>query len=411
MPQLQLGTSDFKRSYAREPEINVVNRFYEQNPANLTSGVGLVSRPGSTVLFTAGAGPIRANYSLKGLFSGDLFTASGEALYRYNGVSATAISGALNSSAPAIKMAGVKGAGYERVFIADGVTLQYYGGQQYQGVLTAAGTIADDIVVIDGIYYQFSVGAPGAGNGTVGTPYKVFVNGSNANALLNLRRAINANGTAGTDYSTGLVANTRVEAIDNTATTLTVRARVAGAPSPSIGTTVTVSGGSDGLSWAAATLQPGPQVLYGVPTPDDVGISSVAVLKSYVLCSVTNSQRVYFIRPGNTTIDPLDFFEAESEPDNLVDIIAVGDQVWLLGESSTEAWYATGDATVIFAPVQGRPFSRGSLLGTPVKLADSVIIVGDDYIAYRITGGAEPISDPSVSERILRSVRIERDNT
>lgn len=415
MARLQFGTSFFNRTFAREPEVALLNRFFERNPTNQSDGVALLSRPGSTLEFSPGNGPIRGNYSQKGLFDGDLFTVSADSFFRYDGETETHVTGTINQDGY-VKFAGVSGAGYQRLFIADGQSLQYYGGQAYQAVLTLTpGAIADDVVRVDDMYYKFTNGSvdDGTPQGTVANPWLVAIGASNAEALANLRYAINRDedtGVPGTSYSTALEENPRVFSNANTATTLTVRGRVAGPLDPVANVTVTVANTDDGLAWDVGALAAGPHVLYGVATPDDVGILSVAMLDSFILCLAANSQRIYFIRPGETEIDPTDFFEAESEPDRLIDIISVGSQVWLLGQSSTEPWYNNGQEPIPFARIEGRPFARGTIQGTPVKIADSVILVGDDNIVYRLTAGPEPISTNAISEKIRKALEIERAN-
>lgn len=408
--RLQFGLSTFLRTYGREPEVALYNRFFERAPANLTEQVALLSRPGSTMLYSPGVGPIRGNFSMKGLFLGNLFTVSLDALYRFDGSTTTPITGTISQDGSA-RFAGVRGAGFERVFIADGQSLQYYGGQAYSATLTLTpGTIADDVVRVDSTYYQFAADpTTGTPDGTVGNPYLVDTGASNADALSNLRKAINATGVGGVDYSVEItVANARVTANANTATTVSVRGVVAGALDPIAPVTVTATGGADGLAWDVAQLTAGAHVLYGVATPDSVGILDVTVLDSFVLCVAANSQRIYFIRPGETTIDPLDFFEAESEPDQLIGAIAVGSQVWLLGQSSIEPWVTNGVEPIPFQRLDGSPISRGTIQGTSVKIANSVITVGDDNMVYQITGGPKVISTPAISERIRKALEIER---
>lgn len=415
MARVPLGRGAFNRNFGRQAEVVLLNRYFEQNPSNQTDGVALLSRPGNTSQADFGAGPIRKQFNLPGLLSYDNFIVSGDVLYRYSAAGSTqAVSGTVALTGQP-SMCGVKGAGYQRIFIADGTSLQYYGGQAYEATLTLTpGAIADDVVIIDGVYYKFSTGSldTGAPAGTLANPWKVEVGGSNATALSNLRKAVNATGVAGTDYSTALTANTRIIANANTALTVSVRGRVAGALDPVAAVSVTASGGADGLAWDHSPLAAGAHVLYGVATPDDIGIVSVTDLGSFVLCVQANSQRVYFIRPGETTIADLDFFEAESETDDLLEAITVGDQVWLVGQKSIEPWYLNGSTDPAANPlsrVQGRPFSIGAIEGTIVKLANSVFLVGNDGIVYRVEGGPTPISNPGIAERIRKALKAEKD--
>jgi len=79
---------------------------------------------------------------------------------------------------------------------------------------------------------------------------EVLIGGSAANALTNLKKAINDAGTEGTDYSTGTAAHASVTAGTLTSTTLVVTASTAGTDGNAIATTES----SAHLSWGAATL-------------------------------------------------------------------------------------------------------------------------------------------------------------
>jgi hypothetical protein len=126
------------------------------------------------------------------------------------------------------------------------------------GTLTLTpGAITDgDIIVIDGIYYEINTTVV-AGAGTVGSPYSVLKGASDTTALANLRKAINATGVDGTDYSTGLVAHPTVTATASDATSLSAQARTAGTAGNAIATTVGGDSTADGLAWGAATLAGG----------------------------------------------------------------------------------------------------------------------------------------------------------
>lgn len=148
-------------------------------------------------------------------------------------------------------------------------------------------------------------------------------------------------------------------------------------------------------------LQAGVHELKPCSVPDDVPISDLAVLASHIICVQKRSRKFFWIRPGETDIADGDFSSAEAEPDEIVSVVAVGDQLWFFGQSSMEPWYATGDNEQPFAPVQGRAFSLGLLPGTLAKLQDTIVIVGQDRVSYRIAGSPERISNHGIEE-ILR---------
>lgn len=141
---------------------------------------------------------------------------------------------------------------------------------------------------------------------------------------------------------------------------------------------------------------------------------ALASVSGFVLVSVANSQKVYFLEPGTVTIDPLNFFEKESAPDAVLDMLTVGDQVLIMGNGSTENWYATGDINAPFAPIQGRVYQRGIVEGTPVLVDDACVLVGNDMKVYLVGEGGEGgygvqrVSTNGIEERIRIQIRREQ---
>ncbi len=90
------------------------------------------------------------------------------------------------------------------------------------GVTTAAATAtlgAITYTVVDALSESY---------GATAIPYQVVKGANEAAMLANLRKAINASGTAGTDYSTGTEAHPNFAASANDATTLTIVSRTVG---------------------------------------------------------------------------------------------------------------------------------------------------------------------------------------
>lgn len=148
-----------------------------------------------------------------------------------------------------------------------------------------------------------------------------------------------------------------------------------------------------------------------VTVPDDVGVVSVGYIASFVICVIAQGYgvngRFYWINPGETTINALNFATAERSPDPLFSVRVVGDQFWLLGTNSTEVWYATGDPSTPFMRVQGRVFDRGVWGGTDVIIGDSVLVVDQDGVVQRIGGGPQRVSNNSIEERIRKAMRLQ----
>lgn len=410
---LPLGRGAYTRPVARMPEIILRNRFFEQNPSNMVDAAALLSRPGSSFLFGVGEGPIRKNYTQEGTFNGDLFTVSGDRFYRTTKLLVpTQIAGLVAGNpdgTPAI--VGTD----EFVFLADGASLQFYDGtgSRSKGTLSvvANGNAANtNTVTLQGVVYTFK---------TVLTPsaFEVLIGATPGESLQNLADAVNATAEfVNVTYGTGTVANQFMTAdyvpLNPSAGnySLGFTALVGGVA----GNAYTTVEGVANWSFGAATLTGGVAGgMSGVPTPDDVGIVSLAVLDGFVLCLAALSARVYFIRPGKFLIDPQDFFEAETVPDEGISLRTVGDQVWIFGSSSTDAYYLSDDPAFPFARYSGRAFNKGVIEGTDVTMfgTDEVTLVGNDQMVYSITGGgAQRISNHGVEERIRKALKFYRDN-
>lgn len=166
---------------------------------------------------------------------------------------------------------------------------------------------------------------------------------------------------------------------------------------------------ADGLGlklWDGATLT-------SVTVPDGDGIVSVGFLAQFVICVVAQgfdkNGRFYWIEPGDTTIDPLNFATAERSPDPVWSVLVVGDQFWLPGTSTNEVWYPTGDGAAPFLRQQGRLFDKGIWEGTAIQIKDSVMAVGTDGTVYRIDSEPVVVSTPGVTQRLREAINAQRE--
>lgn len=151
----------------------------------------------------------------------------------------------------------------------------------------------------------------------------------------------------------------------------------------------------------------GVAALAGIAMPDDVAPVSLDYINGYIIVVIAESQRCYWINPGEIVVDPLNFFEAERLPDELFQVRTVGDQFWLLGQKTTEVWRHTGNSLAPFQRIEGRLFDRGVWGGTAVKIKDDVIVVGNDGMVYRVGGAPKQISNPGVAEIIRDAIRAQ----
>jgi hypothetical protein len=419
MVDLPLGRSDYSRSVAREARIQTRNRYFEANPV-LTTGSALLSRPALKRFLYVGEGPIRAVFSQKGDFDDALFTVSGTEWYRVDlDKTVTLIeSDIFKGSSPQMAATGPIGDGTGAVppylFMCDGRTLFCYVENGYALGRITGSPANNDKILLGLVYYQFTTGSVDAGTpaGTLADPWLIAVGANDAQSWINFGNAVSALGNPGTDYSTSLVANPLAQQVSVEANSAFVRANSAGAIGD-IPSTVLVGGGH--ISWGAMTLQGGgmPSV-FGVPVPGDAGAISVGYIAGYVVVIPTQGQpgdqlngRFYWIKPGETTIDPLDFATAERAPDPVFGVVVFGDQFWLPGATTTEVWYFTGNINAPVQRLQGVTFDRGTWSGTALQVKESMIIVDSDGNVFQISGGLDEISRPDIAERIRTAMLLQ----
>ena len=410
MPSIPLARGAYNRAYGREPIVKCLNRFFEENPTNQIDDVALLSRPPTSFLVNVGDGPIRATYTLTGIFDDALFVVSGNQLFQVTtGLGVIPITGTISGNGSP-RMVGRADSDGDRLFICDGTSLYYYAGNAAASTGTfdlLANLTGGETATIQSDTYTFVTALDSSG----GDPNEILIGASAATTVNNFIAAINGATGEGTVYGNGTVASTVVTAAAASGDALVVTAITPGVSGDALTTTDTVGSASGG--WGAGTLSGGADgSLVTVPTPDSVGIVSIDILAQHVVCVVSNSQRFYWILPGEETIDPLNFAEAEQQPDELISCRTQGDVIWMFGLTSSEVWYAdpaATDSASRFIRQQGQAFSRGIVEGTDVLVDDVLIVLGDDFRVYVVRGGYEPVSTPYISEVARTAERVRRE--
>lgn len=418
MVSIPLASADYRRQVAREADVLLRNRYIEPNPV-LNNGSAFVARPGLRYWQTIGDGPIRATFSAPGAFDDDLFVVSFNSLYRVARADGTptlitsGLSGGSERTAVRMAATGDIGVITPRLWIADGAALHCYTESGFaSGTLTAAALPADgDVVVLGTMYYRLSSGTLDAGTpaGTAGNPWRVLIGGTIAATLATLLKAVNASGVAGTDYSTALTENLLAFGTTSSAAGLVVRAVAEGAAGNTVASTETGAN----LAWSnGATLTGGGATsIFSVPTPDNVGVLDVAVINNFVIVIPAQGEgingRFYWINPGETVIDPLDYATAERSADPIYQCVVFSDQFWLPGQSTTEVWFMSGDPDAPVQRLQGVVFDRGTISGTAIQIKDYMVMIDNDGGVFKIQGGETRISTPDISERLRKAVNAQ----
>lgn len=419
---LSTNASTIRRTVTKTPELILKNRFLESSDVLNDRGSSYISRPGLHKWMEVGSGPIRKVFSEPGVFGDDLFVVSDTFLYRVN--SLTQVATVLGQLSPtpigAISMAATAPIGDDipaYLFIAEGGVLWVYmESGQARGHLDVTGAIANnETVEIGGVYYKFTTGSVDAGtpDGSAGNPWLVNANVTDAVSLQNLYYAINADeGVAGTDYSTATTSHPQVRATSVASGDLYVNAIT---PGP-LGNAITTSETMANAVWedGATLANGGLEQLRQAQMPDDLGAISVGHINSYVIVipvqaeDIGTNGRFYWIHPGETSVDPLDYATAERSPDKLHQVIVFSDMFWLMGEKTTEPWVTTGNTAAPMQRYRSILFDRGSLEGTAIQVKDSLIVTDQDGAVFQIKGGLNRISNPQIEERIRLAIQEEQ---
>jgi hypothetical protein len=416
MSSIQILSSDSRRGVAKVPEVVLRNRFAEPNGVLNDENVSYIARPGLQKFINVGTGPIRGLHDEPGLFNGDLFVVSGDDFFRVRSSDGVAqfigtIGGQEDASVSWAATAPIGSTPGYLFFTEGSVLWLYQESTKAAGNLTGTAIVNNDEVRIGDVYYRFTNASVDAGTpaGTSTDPWLVALGLDFEESLRNLSNAIMADGVAGTQYSTALVRHPDVDVTNVTPTNLAVEAIQEGPTGNSIVTTETGAN----IAWGGGTLAGGgPPPLSQVPTPNSVGVISVAHINSYVIAVPVQSEadgtvgQFWWIEPGETTINPLNFATAERSPDKIFQVLVYGDLFWLCGQNTVEPWQTTGNFQF---PVQRYPgilYDRGSFEGTAVQVKDSLIITDEDGGVFQLKGGANRISTPAVEEIIRRAIKV-----
>ena len=139
--------------------------------------------------------------------------------------------------------------------------------------------------------------------------------------------------------------------------------------------------------------------------PDSANVTAVAYIGSLFVYARAGSGKFYWSSPlDGRTINALDFATAEREGDNLLDVRALGDNIWLFGANSIESWAHTGDADLPFTRIEQVAFDKGiHSTGAACRADNTLFFVGSNFTVYRIGDALDRISDHGIEERILAS--------
>ena len=131
----------------------------------------------------------------------------------------------------------------------------------------------------------------------------------------------------------------------------------------------------------------------------------VVFLDGYFLVSDPDTQNIYISGLYDpSTWDPLDFGAAEGNPDNIISLCDLNQQVWAFGTRTVEPFYNSGNADFPFTRVSGGLIEKGCGAKYSVAKCDnSVFWLSDQRVVYRNVGyQAARISTHPIEEAIAR---------
>jgi hypothetical protein len=130
-------------------------------------------------------------------------------------------------------------------------------------------------------------------------------------------------------------------------------------------------------------------------------VASCCFINSLFVAIEAGSARFYWSAALNgRSWDVLNFATAEREPDSLLDCARLGNNLWLFGQNTVEAWAHTGEATP-FTSIPSVLFDKGlHSTGCVIPADNSLFFISEDNMPYRIGEVPEPIGHNGIVERI-----------
>lgn len=140
--------------------------------------------------------------------------------------------------------------------------------------------------------------------------------------------------------------------------------------------------------------------------PSGENVTSVEFLNNYFILTVAETQRYFYIAPGETNPDALSFAPAEHAPDDISVCKRLGDELWFFGDASTEVHIPTGVSDLPFKRISGRLYDTGTANRYTLAATDnSLFWVGTDWKVYRAAASPQRISDHGIEEALRRNGR------
>lgn len=116
-----------------------------------------------------------------------------------------------------------------------------------------------------------------------------------------------------------------------------------------------------------------PGSVAAITDPDFLGADAVYFIDGYFVFNKRGTGQFQITNLYGTDIDSLDFATAEGSPDLLVSLIVDHRELWLLGETSVEVFYNSGNADFPFERIQGAFIEMGCAAKHSVAKMDNSV--------------------------------------
>lgn len=152
-----------------------------------------------------------------------------------------------------------------------------------------------------------------------------------------------------------------------------------------------------------------------IAMPDAELVSDVAYAAGRFIYTMADSGEFRYSDIADAeTIGDLNFATAESNPDAIVSVETLGQDVLFFGQSTTEWWGISGDTAAPFQPYTGRRYDVGSAAqNAAARIDNGIFFVGTaqrsdrtDLKVYRTSSTAEVISTPAIDAFLARCADI-----
>ena len=131
---------------------------------------------------------------------------------------------------------------------------------------------------------------------------------------------------------------------------------------------------------------------------------TVAYMDGYFIFNRSGTGQFFISNLFSVTIDPLDWATAEAAPDDTVGVAVVNRQLWLIGQTTSEVWYDSGDIDLPFTRISGAVSDIGCVEYKSIAtIRSSVFFVGEDFKVYASNGyQLSPVSTSAVEYQLSR---------